>query len=42
LISARIALDDKKARRCLYDRVGRKPDETVDWESAAEYYKDLL
>lgn len=41
-ISARIAVDDKKARRRLYDRVGRKPDETVDWESAAEYYKDLL
>ena len=41
-ISARIAVDDKKARRRLYDRVGRKADETVDWESAAEYYKDLL
>jgi 4-hydroxy-4-methyl-2-oxoglutarate aldolase len=41
-VAARIAVDDKKARRRLYDRTGRKPDETVDWESAAEYYKDLL
>jgi regulator of RNase E activity RraA len=41
-ISARIAVDDKKARRRLYDRMGRKPDETVDWEAAAEHFKDLL
>lgn len=41
-ISARIAVDDKKSRRKLYDRVGRNPDETVDWEAAAEYFKDLL
>src|SRR4051812_5243096 len=41
-ISARIAVDDKKARRRLYEKTGRKPDETVDWEGAAEYYKDLL
>src|SRR4051794_37116770 len=41
-ISARIAVDDKKARRRLYDKTGRTPDATVDWESAAEYYKDLL
>ena len=41
-ISARIAIDDKKARRGLYDRLGRKPDETVDWEAAAEYFRDLL
>jgi len=41
-ISARIAVDDKKGRRRLYDRLGRKPDETVDWEAAAEYFKDLL
>ncbi len=41
-IAARIAVDDKKARRRLYDRVGRKPDETVDWEAAAAYFKDLL
>jgi regulator of RNase E activity RraA len=42
VIAARIAIDDKKSRRRLYDRTGRKPDETVDWESAAEYFKDLL
>jgi len=41
-ISARIAVDDKKARRRLYDRLGRKPDESVDWEAAAAYFKDLL
>lgn len=41
-IAARIAIDDKKARRRLYDRLGRKPDETVDWEAAAAYFKDLL
>ena len=41
-ISARIAVDDKKARRRWYDKLGRKPDETVDWEAAAEYFKDLL
>lgn len=41
-IAARIAVDDKKARRRLYDKTGRKADETVDWQSAAEYFKDLL
>ncbi len=41
-ISAQIAVDDKKARRKLYDRLGRKPDESVDWEAAAAYFKDLL
>jgi 4-hydroxy-4-methyl-2-oxoglutarate aldolase len=41
-IAARIAVDDKKARRRLYDKLGRKPDETVDWEAAAAYFKDLL
>ena len=41
-ISARIAVDDKKSRRRLYERTGRKPDESVDWEAAAEYFKDLL
>jgi regulator of RNase E activity RraA len=41
-IAARIAVDDKKSRRRLYDRTGRAPDETVDWESAAEFFKDLL
>ncbi|MBP7571776.1 MAG: RraA family protein [Acidobacteria bacterium] len=41
-IAARIAVEDKKQRRRLYDRLGRRPDETVDWEAAAEYFKDLL
>ena len=41
-IAARIAVDDKKSRRRLYEKIGRPLDETVDWESAAEYFKDLL
>ena len=41
-IAARIAVDDKKARRRLYDKLGRKPAETVDWEATAAYFKDLL
>ncbi|MFC2123958.1 RraA family protein [Bacteroidota bacterium] len=40
--AARIAVQDKKSRRRLYERAGREPDESVDWESAAEYFKDLL
>lgn len=40
--AARIAVEDRKARRRLYDKLGKKPDETVDWESPAEYYRDLL
>ncbi len=42
VFAARIAVDDKKGRRKLYDRLGKTPDETVDWESAAEYFKDVL
>lgn len=42
VVAARIAVDDKRGRRRLYDRLGRKPDETVDWEAAAAYFKDLL
>lgn len=41
-IAARIAVDDKKARRRWYEKLGKKPDETVDWEGAADYFKDLL
>lgn len=41
-VAARIAVNDKKGRRQLYDKLGRKPDETVDWEAAAAYFKDLL
>lgn len=40
--AASIAIDDKRARRNLYDKLGRTPDETVDWEAAAEYFKDIL
>ncbi len=40
--AAKIAIDDKKSRRNLYTRLGRKYDETVDWEVVAEYYKDIL
>jgi 4-hydroxy-4-methyl-2-oxoglutarate aldolase len=42
VVAARIAIDDKKGRRRLYDRLGRAPDESVDWEAAAAYFKDLL
>ncbi len=41
-IAARIAVDDKKARRRLYEKLGKPMDETVDWEAAAEFFKDLL
>jgi regulator of RNase E activity RraA len=40
--AARIAIDDKKSRRHLYEKLGKTPDETVDWESVAEYFKDIL
>lgn len=40
--AASIAIDDKKARLSLYEKLGKERDETVDWESAAEYFKDLL
>ncbi len=41
-IAARIAIDDKKARRRLYDKLGKPPDETVDWEAAQEWFKEIL
>lgn len=41
-IAALIAIDDKKGRRRLYDRLGKEPDETVDFEACQEYYKDIL
>jgi len=41
-IAALIAIDDKKSRRRLYEKVGKEPDETVDWEAAQEYYQDIL
>jgi regulator of RNase E activity RraA len=40
--AARIAIDDKKSRRALYKKLGKTPDETVDWEAVAEYFKDIL
>ena len=40
--AARIAVDDKKARRRLYEQTGREPDETVNWQAAAKYFQDLL
>ena len=42
VFAARIAVDDKTARAGLYAKLGKEPDETVNWESAAEYFKDLL
>jgi 4-hydroxy-4-methyl-2-oxoglutarate aldolase len=40
--AASIAIDDKKSRRRLYEKLGKALDETVDWESVAEYFKDIL
>jgi regulator of RNase E activity RraA len=40
--AARIAIDDKKSRRNLYQKLGKAPDETVNWEAVAEYFKDIL
>ena len=40
--AARIAIDDKKSRKNLYEKLGKTPDETVDWEAVAEYFKDIL
>ncbi len=40
--AASIAIDDKKSRRRLYEKLGRPMDDTVNWEAVAEYYKDIL
>jgi 4-hydroxy-4-methyl-2-oxoglutarate aldolase len=40
--AARIAIDDKKSRRALYKKLGKTPDDSVDWEAVAEYFKDIL
>ncbi len=40
--AAKIAIDDKKSRRRLYEKLGKAPDETVAWEEMAEYFKDIL
>ncbi len=42
VIAARISVDDRKGRRRLYDKLGKKPDDSVDWEGAAKWFKDLL
>jgi 4-hydroxy-4-methyl-2-oxoglutarate aldolase len=42
VIAARISVDDRKGRRRLYEKLGKQPDETVDWEGAAEWFKDLM
>jgi len=36
-----ILLADMKGRRRLYERLGMKPDETVDYEKVVEYYSQL-
>ena len=40
--SVTIAIDDKKSRKRLYEKLGKPLDETVDWETVAEFYKDIL
>lgn len=40
--AAKIAIDDKKSRKNLYTKLGKAPDETVDWEAVANYFKDIL
>lgn len=40
--AAKIAIDDKKSRRRIYEKLGKKPDDTVDWEAAEAYFKDIL
>jgi 4-hydroxy-4-methyl-2-oxoglutarate aldolase len=40
--AAKIAIDDKKSRKNLYTKLGKAPDETVNWEAVAEYFKDIL
>ena len=42
VISARISVDDRKGRRRLYEKLGKPMDDSVDWEGAAEWFKDLL
>lgn len=34
--------DDKKSRKALYKKLGKTPDESVDWEAVAGYFKDIL
>jgi len=41
-IAALIAIDDKRGRRKLYERLGKPMDETVDADAAQAYYQDIL
>ncbi len=36
-----ILLTDMRARRALYEQLGMKPDETVDYEAVEAYYKEV-
>lgn len=40
--AARIAIDDKRSRRKLYERLGKPMDETVDADGALAYFKDIV
>jgi regulator of RNase E activity RraA len=40
--AATIAIADKKARRRLYEKLGKPMDETVDWEAAEKWFKEIL
>jgi len=42
VIAARISVDDRKGRRRLYEKLGKPVDDSVDWEGATEWFKDLL
>lgn len=40
--AARIAIDDKRSRARLYEKLGKEKDDTVDWEGAAAYFRDIV
>ena len=40
--AVKIAIDDKKSRKRLYEKLGKTPDETVNFEAMEEYFKDIL
>ncbi|MBU6289859.1 MAG: RraA family protein [Chloroflexi bacterium] len=40
--AARIAIDDKRIRAGLYEKLGKEKDHTVDWEAAAAYFHDIV
>jgi len=41
-IAARIAVEDKKQRRALYQKLGKPLDDTVDVEAAAAWFREYL